>query len=69
MVGSASESGVIFGVDVGTGVETATVAVGRTAAGGTLLGCGAVATEVEKTSDIYTSKVFIRSMAAASFLT
>jgi hypothetical protein len=38
-------------------------------AGGTLLGCGAVITDAENTSDIYTSKVFIRSIAAASFLT
>ncbi len=69
MVGS--ERGVGVGVGVGDGVgDGVTTAVGvGTVAGGTLLGGGAVITEVEKTSDMYTSKVFIRSMAAASFLT
>jgi Na+-transporting NADH:ubiquinone oxidoreductase subunit NqrD len=69
MVGSGL--GVLDGVGacVGAAVATTAVGVGRIVAGGTLLGFGAVITEVEKTSDIYTSKVFIRSMAAASFLT
>ncbi len=61
--------GVEVGTYVGVGVAATIVGVGRVVAGGTLLGWGAVITEVEKTSDIYTSKVFIRSMAAASFLT
>jgi Na+-transporting NADH:ubiquinone oxidoreductase subunit NqrD len=68
-VGSGLSVGDGVGVGVGVGVATTAVGVGRIVAGGILLGCGAVITEVEKTSDIYTSKVFIRSMAAASFLT
>jgi hypothetical protein len=69
MVGSGLSVGAVVGTDVGFCVATTAVGVGRIIAGGTLLGCGAVITEVEKTSDIYTSKVFIRSIAAASFLT
>ncbi len=69
MVGSEFGVGDGVGVGLGVGVATTAVGVGRIVAGGTLLGFGAVITEVEKTSDIYTSKVFIRSMAAASFLT
>ena len=51
---------VCFGV--GEGVAAATVGVGTITAGGTLLGKGAVTTELENTSDIYTSNVFIKSI-------
>ena len=54
--------GVGVGLTVGEGVAATTVGVGATTAGGILLGRGAVTTELEKTSDIYTSSVFIKSI-------